>query len=63
MVDLSLAGGAQVIAEFIGTKQHARMMKELGVRFGKGWHLGRPRPIRANGMGAARRQRAKECWG
>ena len=63
MVDLSLAVGAQVIAEFIETEQHARVMKELGVRFGQGWHLGRPGPIRANGVGAARRQGAKESWG
>ena len=51
MVDLSLAVGAQVIAEFIETAEHARVMKELGVAFGQGWHLGRPGPIRPAGAG------------
>jgi len=63
MVDLSLAVGAQVIAEFIETEEHAQVMKDLGVGFGQGWHLGRPGPIRPPQAVSARRQGAKESWG
>lgn len=45
MVDLSLAVGAQVIAETIETEEQAVMMRDLGVQFGQGWHFGRPGPI------------------
>lgn len=57
MVDLSLAVGAQVIAECIETEEHVRVMKSLGVAFGQGWHLGRPGAIRAEAPGAAFRRR------
>lgn len=54
MVDLSLAVGAQVIAECIETDEHVRIMKGLGVGFGQGWHLGRPGPIRFDPVAAFR---------
>ncbi len=57
MVDLSLAVGAQVIAECIETEEHVSVMKSLGVGFGQGWHLGRPGAIRAEAPGAAFRRR------
>jgi EAL domain-containing protein (putative c-di-GMP-specific phosphodiesterase class I) len=63
MVDLSLAVGAQVIAEFIETEQHSSVMLGLGVAFGQGWHLGRPGPIRAAEVGAGKRGVARESWG
>ena len=60
---LSLAVGAQVIAEFIETEQHATVMQGLGVGFVQGWHLGRPGPIRPAEVAAARREGARESWG
>ncbi len=65
MVDLSLAVGAQVIAECIETAEHARVMQALGVGFGQGWHLGRPGAIRpADPVVAFRRRNGvQEQWG
>ena len=63
MVDLSLAVGARVIAEFIETERHAQVMKELGVGLGQGWHLGRPGPIRTAEPAGARRKGLQESWG
>ena len=65
MVDLSLAVGAQVIAECIETEEHVSVMKSLGVGYGQGWHLGRPGAIHAQEPGVAFRRRngMKEQWG
>lgn len=64
MVDLSLAVGAQVIAECIETEQHVAVMQALGVGFGQGWHLGRPGPIRPLDPAVAFRRRngVQEQW-
>ncbi|HZF75315.1 MAG TPA: EAL domain-containing protein [Acetobacteraceae bacterium] len=45
MVDLSLAVGAQVIAERIETEEEAAVMHALGVHHGQGWLFGRPGPL------------------
>ncbi|NKC32811.1 EAL domain-containing protein [Falsiroseomonas selenitidurans] len=45
MVDLSLAVGAQVVAERIETEEAAQAMQSLGVHFGQGWLFGRPGPL------------------
>lgn len=45
MVDLSLAVGAQVVAERIETEEAARAMQGLGVHFGQGWLFGKPGPL------------------
>jgi EAL domain-containing protein (putative c-di-GMP-specific phosphodiesterase class I) len=42
MVDLSLAVGAEVIAERIETEDEAAAMRALGVHHGQGWLFGRP---------------------
>jgi EAL domain-containing protein (putative c-di-GMP-specific phosphodiesterase class I) len=65
MVDLSLAVGAQVIAECIETQMHVDVMRGLGVGFGQGWHLGKPGPIRPTEAVSAFRRRngIQEQWG
>ncbi len=45
MVDLSLAVGAEVIAERIETEEEAQAMRDLGVHHGQGWLFGRPGPL------------------
>ncbi len=45
MVDLSLAVGAQVVAERIETEEAAQAMQDLGVHFGQGWLFGKPGPL------------------
>jgi EAL domain-containing protein (putative c-di-GMP-specific phosphodiesterase class I) len=64
MVDLSLAVGAQVIAECVETEEHAKVMQNLGVAFGQGWHLGRPGKIRTPEpvVSFRRRNGVQEQW-
>jgi EAL domain-containing protein (putative c-di-GMP-specific phosphodiesterase class I) len=45
MVDLSLAVGAQVVAEQVETEAVAAVMRDLGVAYGQGWLFGRPGPL------------------
>ncbi|MBU8542396.1 MULTISPECIES: EAL domain-containing protein [Roseomonadaceae] len=45
MVDLSLAVGAQVVAERIETEAAAQAMQALGVHYGQGWLFGKPGPL------------------
>ncbi len=42
IVELGAGVGATVIAEGIQTEQESETLLELGVRFGQGYHLGRP---------------------
>jgi EAL domain-containing protein (putative c-di-GMP-specific phosphodiesterase class I) len=44
---ISFAGdiGAMIVAEGIETNEEADALRELGVRFGQGFHLGRPAPL------------------
>lgn len=45
MVDLSQAVGAAVVAEHIETEESARLMQELGVKYGQGWLFGKAGPL------------------
>jgi EAL domain-containing protein (putative c-di-GMP-specific phosphodiesterase class I) len=64
MVDLSRAVGAEVIAERIETAAHADLMRELGVGYGQGWHLGRPGALpRREKVLAGKRKGLKDGWG
>ncbi|GBC86408.1 Putative cyclic-di-GMP phosphodiesterase YlaB [bacterium HR12] len=40
-----------IVAEGIETDEELRALRELGVRFGQGYHLGRPGPLRAEAPG------------
>lgn len=42
MVDLCLAAGAKVIADWIETEEDAAMVRDLGVTYGQGYLFGRP---------------------
>ena len=37
--------GATVVAEGVETRQQVEALTELGVRYGQGYHLGRPEPL------------------
>ncbi len=39
--------GAQIVAEGIETEAELHAVRELGIHYGQGYHLGRPRPIHA----------------
>jgi EAL domain-containing protein (putative c-di-GMP-specific phosphodiesterase class I) len=45
MVDLSLAVGAEVVAERVETEETAEVMRGLGVHYGQGWLFGKPGPL------------------
>jgi EAL domain-containing protein (putative c-di-GMP-specific phosphodiesterase class I) len=42
VVDIATGMGKQTIAEFVEDEQTARLVTELGVNYGQGFHLGRP---------------------
>ncbi len=64
MVDLSVAVGAQVVAERIETEEMALMMRGLGVHLGQGWHFGRPGPLpKPQPVVVGRRSGAQDSWG
>jgi EAL domain-containing protein (putative c-di-GMP-specific phosphodiesterase class I) len=64
MVDLSRAVGSEVIAERIETAAHADLMRELGVGYGQGWHLGRPGALpRREKLLVGKRKGLQESWG
>ena len=45
--------GKRTIAEFVGDDETVRTLRRLGVDFGQGYHLGRPRRSRScSGLGA-----------
>lgn len=44
-VDFAAKSGADLIAEGIETAAEASMLKEIGVRYGQGFHFGRPAPL------------------
>ena len=37
--------GKQTIAEFVGDQQTVHLLTDLGVNYGQGFHLGRPKPL------------------
>jgi len=47
VVDIARGLGKETIAEFVGDDDTARLLAELGVDYGQGFHLGRPEPLAA----------------
>ncbi len=45
IVDMSKGLGKTTIAEFVGDDQTVGLLREQGVDYGQGYHLGRPRPL------------------
>ncbi len=45
VVDIAKAMGTQTCAEFVGDDETVELLRDLGVDYGQGFHLGRPRPI------------------
>lgn len=45
VVDIAKAMGTQTCAEFVGDDETVELLRELGVDYGQGFHLGRPRPV------------------
>jgi diguanylate cyclase (GGDEF)-like protein/PAS domain S-box-containing protein len=46
IVDLSVRLGKLTIAEFVGDDDTVELLREYGVDFAQGYHIGRPQPIR-----------------
>lgn len=44
MVDVARGLGLRTIAEFVSDDETVRLLREYGVDYGQGYHLGRPRP-------------------
>jgi diguanylate cyclase (GGDEF)-like protein/PAS domain S-box-containing protein len=47
VVDIARGLGKQTIAEFVGDEQTVASLRELGVDWGQGFHLGKPAPLDA----------------
>jgi diguanylate cyclase (GGDEF)-like protein/PAS domain S-box-containing protein len=45
IVELSRSLGKQTIAEFVGDEQTVRLLREYGVDFAQGYHIGHPQPV------------------
>lgn len=45
IVDLSTRLGKMTIAEFVSDDATIELLREYGVGFAQGYHIGRPRPI------------------
>lgn len=45
MVEVARGLGLQTIAEFVGNADTVRLLRDYGVDYGQGFHLGRPRPV------------------
>jgi EAL domain-containing protein (putative c-di-GMP-specific phosphodiesterase class I) len=45
LVSFAADTGAEVLAEGIETADEARVLRELGIRYGQGYYLGRPGPV------------------
>jgi EAL domain-containing protein (putative c-di-GMP-specific phosphodiesterase class I) len=45
IVQMSRGLGKHTIAEFVGDRETVRVLKEHGVDYGQGFHLGRPVPV------------------
>ncbi len=52
IVQMSTGLGKHTIAEFVGDQETVRTLKEHGVDYGQGFHLGRPIPVSEALMGA-----------
>ena len=51
VVAFARSSGAAIIAEGIETQRHAEVMAAIGVDLGQGYHLGKPAPAPARGLG------------
>ena len=51
MVRFAADIGAQLVAEGIETKEDLDVLRDLGIRWGQGYHLARPAPLRPGGAG------------
>lgn len=45
VVDIARGLGTQTVAEFVGDDQTVELLRQLGVDYGQGYHLGRPAPV------------------
>lgn len=45
VVELARGLGKKTVAEFVQDEPSARFLRESGVDFGQGYHLGRPTPV------------------
>lgn len=45
VVDIARGLGSRTIAEFVGDEQTVKLLRELGVDYGQGFHLGLPGPL------------------
>jgi diguanylate cyclase (GGDEF)-like protein len=45
IVNVAQGLGRQTIAEYVGDEESARLLRELGVDFAQGYHIGWPRPV------------------
>ncbi len=45
MVEIAHGLGAQTVAEFVSDDAAVERLRELGVDYGQGYHLGRPAPV------------------
>ena len=45
IVNLSRSLGKKTIAEFVGDEETVELLREEGVDFGQGFHIGRPFPV------------------
>jgi EAL domain-containing protein (putative c-di-GMP-specific phosphodiesterase class I) len=45
IVEVCQLAGVSIVAEFIENESQARILRELGVNYGQGWHFSRPLPI------------------
>ncbi|TML31233.1 MAG: EAL domain-containing protein, partial [Actinobacteria bacterium] len=61
VVDLARGLRAQTIAEIVGDDETVRLLAELGVDYGQGYHLGRPRPLDEIRGGCGRHGRPCTC--
>jgi EAL domain-containing protein (putative c-di-GMP-specific phosphodiesterase class I) len=47
VVDIARGLGKETIAEFVGSDQTVAVLRELGIDWGQGYHLGEPAPLEA----------------
>jgi len=58
MVEVARALGKETIAEFVGDAETMRLIGELGVDYGQGYHIGRPREATEAFQGISQASRA-----
>jgi EAL domain-containing protein (putative c-di-GMP-specific phosphodiesterase class I) len=48
VVDIARGLGKRTIAEFVGDERTLELLREYGIDFAQGFHVGRPRPMEAS---------------